>query len=47
MATNGNKLSTNPPKYLKATGRSMWTPLMKRLKKAWLNPWRMVTELTG
>lgn len=28
MATNGNKLSTNPPKYLKATGRSAWSRLM-------------------
>jgi len=29
MSTNGNKLiSKNPPKYLKATGRSMWTKLM-------------------
>ncbi|AVE82488.1 phage terminase small subunit P27 family [Lactiplantibacillus plantarum] len=28
MATKGNQISSNPPKYLKATARSMWTKLM-------------------
>lgn len=28
MATNGNKLSKTPPKYLKSFGRSMWSRLM-------------------
>ncbi|GJI54470.1 phage terminase small subunit P27 family [Lactiplantibacillus plantarum] len=28
MAINGNEISQTPPKYLKATGRSMWTRLM-------------------
>lgn len=28
MDDKSNKLSLNPPKYLKATGRSMWTRLM-------------------
>lgn len=28
MATKGNEISQTPPKYLKATGRSMWTRLM-------------------
>lgn len=28
MATKGNEINQTPPKYLKATGRSMWTRLM-------------------
>ncbi len=28
MANKSNQLAQNPPKYLKATGRSMWTKLM-------------------
>ena len=28
MTTKGNEISQTPPKYLKATGRSMWTRLM-------------------
>lgn len=28
MTNKSNQLSQNPPKYLKATGRSMWTRLM-------------------
>lgn len=28
MATNGNKLNTNPPKYLKSFARSQWSKLM-------------------
>ncbi|WP_436669729.1 phage terminase small subunit P27 family [Lactiplantibacillus plantarum] len=28
MANKSNQLAQNPPKYLKATGRSMWTRLM-------------------
>ncbi|MGX6394903.1 phage terminase small subunit P27 family [Lactiplantibacillus pentosus] len=28
MATKGNEISQTPPKYLKATGRSMWSRLM-------------------
>lgn len=28
METKGNEISQTPPKYLKATGRSMWTRLM-------------------
>lgn len=28
MAINGNEINQTPPKYLKATGRSMWTRLM-------------------
>lgn len=28
MTNKDNQISTNPPKYLKATGRSMWTRLM-------------------
>ncbi|MGA3439411.1 phage terminase small subunit P27 family [Lactiplantibacillus plantarum] len=28
MAIKGNEISQTPPKYLKATGRSMWTRLM-------------------
>ncbi len=28
MTTKGNEIGQTPPKYLKATGRSMWTRLM-------------------
>lgn len=28
MATKGNQINQTPPKYLRATGRSMWTRLM-------------------
>jgi P27 family predicted phage terminase small subunit len=28
MATKGNEINQTPPKYLKATGRSMWSRLM-------------------
>ena len=28
MANKDNQISANPPKYLKATGRSMWSKLM-------------------
>lgn len=28
MAINGNEINQTPPKYLKATGRSMWSKLM-------------------
>lgn len=28
MATNGNEINQTPPKYLKATGRSIWSKLI-------------------
>lgn len=44
MATNGNKLSKNPPKYLKATGRSMWTRLMPLIGDSLLENDRALVE---
>lgn len=44
MATYGNKLSTNPPKYLKATGRSMWTKLMPLIGDTLLENDRALVE---
>jgi len=44
MATNGNKLSTTPPKYLKATGRSMWTRLMPLIGDSLLENDRALIE---
>lgn len=44
MATKGNKLSTTPPKYLKATGRSMWTRLMPLIGDSLLENDRALVE---
>lgn len=44
MATKGNKLSTTPPKYLKATGRSMWTRLMPLIGDTLLENDRALVE---
>ncbi|MHA6973925.1 phage terminase small subunit P27 family [Levilactobacillus brevis] len=44
MATNGNKLSTTPPKYLKATGRSMWSRLMPLIGDSLLENDRALVE---
>lgn len=44
MRNKSNKLSTTPPKYLKATGRSMWTRLMPLIGDTLLENDRALVE---
>ena len=44
MDNKSNKLSLNPPKYLKATGRSMWTRLMPLIGNQLLENDRALVE---
>lgn len=44
MVNKSNKLSTTPPKYLKATGRSMWTRLMPLIGDSLLENDRALIE---
>lgn len=44
MDNKSNKLSLNPPKYLKATGRSMWTRLMPLIGDTLLENDRALVE---
>ena len=44
MRNKSNKLSATPPKYLKATGRSMWTRLMPLIGDTLLENDRALVE---
>lgn len=44
MAINGNEINQTPPKYLKATGRSMWTRLMPLIGDTLLENDRALVE---
>ena len=44
LGNKSNALSTTPPKYLKATGRSMWTRLMPLIGESLLENDRALVE---
>lgn len=44
MGNKSNALSTTPPKYMKATGRSMWTRLMPLIGESLLENDRALVE---